>query len=93
MPSVMTGEIERLVATIGDGPVLIVGHTDDTPIEIGNDRLAELRAEAVAKVFIAEGIASDRITTLGRGDSEPIADNGQASGRAKNRRIEIFVAC
>ena len=46
----------------------------------------------LAQLFAARGVASHRISIDGRGSHEPIADNGTAAGRAKNRRVEIFVA-
>lgn len=71
--------------------VMIIGHTDDRKIAIGNQRLSEERAFAVKKALIADGIAEDRIMTAGKGASQPIADNNTSEGRAQNRRIEAYL--
>ncbi|MGM3099360.1 OmpA family protein, partial [Bacillus cereus group sp. BC327] len=50
------------------------------------------RAAATRDYLVSRGVASKRISIDGRGEQEPIADNATAAGRAKNRRVEIFVA-
>ena len=49
------------------------------------------RAEAVRSYLVSHGIASDRITAVGHGKSDPVADNASPEGRADNRRVEIVV--
>jgi outer membrane protein OmpA-like peptidoglycan-associated protein len=71
--------------------VLIEGFTDSRGSEQYNQQLSERRAEAVAQALIADGIASDRITTRGHGEQYPIATNDTDAGRQKNRRVEITI--
>jgi outer membrane protein OmpA-like peptidoglycan-associated protein len=72
--------------------VRVVGHTDNTGSEEGNERLSVSRADSVRNHLVARGVSTTAITTDGRGSREPLADNGTPAGRAQNRRVEIFVA-
>lgn len=67
----------------------IVGHTDASGSEQLNQAISEDRAAAVMKFLIEQGIEPLRLQAFGYGDSSPIADNGTAEGRARNRRIEL----
>ena len=67
----------------------IVGHTSSRGDAELNKRLSKRRAEAVKRALIKLGITADRITTEGRGEEEPIADNNTPEGRYINRRVEI----
>ncbi|WP_460564342.1 OmpA family protein [Hydrogenophaga aquatica] len=71
--------------------VIAVGHTDSVGSEAYNQRLSVARAESVKAYLVNQGIPADRVRTEGRGESEPIASNDTAEGRAKNRRVEITV--
>jgi len=71
--------------------VRIVGHTDNTGSDAINNPLSEERAVSVRNYLEDRGISGSRIETAGRGDHEPIADNNTEAGRAKNRRVEIFL--
>ncbi|VAW51005.1 hypothetical protein MNBD_GAMMA05-2355 [hydrothermal vent metagenome] len=71
--------------------VIIEGYTDDTGAASFNQQLSEKRAEAVKTELVANGANPDKISTVGYGESTPIADNSTRKGRAKNRRIEIKV--
>jgi OOP family OmpA-OmpF porin len=66
----------------------VVGHTDNTGSEKYNQKLSERRANSVRTMLIQQGIEAARITTEGRGELEPKADNSTAEGRQANRRIE-----
>jgi len=70
----------------------IEGHTDNAGNDDANMKLSEDRAEAVKTYLVSKGISADRITAEGFGETMPIADNGTAAGRTKNRRVEIKVA-
>jgi outer membrane protein OmpA-like peptidoglycan-associated protein len=72
--------------------VTIVGHTDNSGTDAVNDPLSVNRASSARKYLTERGIASSRITIDGRGSHEPVAANDSAANRAKNRRVEIFVA-
>lgn len=69
----------------------IEGYTDSSGSDSENRTLSERRAQAVADRLVSEGIDSSRIRVVGRGEDEPIADNGTDAGRASNRRVEIVV--
>ena len=73
-----------------DAAIVITGHTDDTGPREYNQTLSENRAKAVKKYLCDHhGIKSSRITTYGYGETRPIAPNGTAEGRLKNRRVEF----
>lgn len=69
----------------------IEGHTDSQGPEELNEELSYNRAEAVRDYLAERGVDSSRIRTEGRGESEPIASNKSAEGRANNRRVEIVI--
>ncbi|MDN3550580.1 OmpA family protein [Mucilaginibacter aquaedulcis] len=71
--------------------ILIVGHTDDTGSDSHNQDLSVRRAESVKSYIVADNVSGSRLTTSGKGESEPIADNTTAAGRAQNRRVEIVI--
>ena len=72
--------------------VRIVGHTDSTGSDAVNEPLSVNRAANTRQYLAARGVDPARISIDGRGSREPIADNSTAAGRAKNRRVEIYVA-
>lgn len=69
----------------------VVGYTDSVGSEASNLTLSERRAGSVADFLIAQGVPADKLTREGKGESDPVADNETAEGRAKNRRVEIYV--
>ena len=71
--------------------LMIVGHTDNTGSEAINNPLSVERANSVRDYLTARGVAGARVDTAGRGEREPVADNTTEAGRAKNRRVEIFL--
>ncbi len=87
--------LDRFATTLNQNPVTtlrIVGHTDNVGSDATNNPLSVNRAAATRDYLVSRGVASKRISIDGRGEQEPIADNATAAGRAKNRRVEIFVA-
>lgn len=74
----------------GNVKVEVAGHTDSIGTEEYNMGLSLRRAEAVRSYLIDRGIAADRLTVKGYGESQPIADNATAAGRFKNRRVELI---
>ena len=70
---------------------IAVGHTDSVGTVEYNQRLSVARATSVMTYMVSQGIPSNLIRVEGKGKSEPVADNANAEGRAKNRRVEIFV--
>lgn len=71
--------------------VRIVGHTDSTGPEALNDRLSLERAQATKNYLVSRGVNPHQVQVAGRGEHEPIADNRTESGRARNRRVEVFL--
>ena len=69
----------------------IIGHTDSTGSDAVNNPLSIARAESTRNFLTMRGISGARIQVEGRGSHQPIADNATADGRARNRRVEIFV--
>jgi outer membrane protein OmpA-like peptidoglycan-associated protein len=68
----------------------ITGHTDNVGAAASNLDLSQRRAAAVAKVLASElGIAADRFSTDGKGDTQALASNAKPEGRAMNRRVEF----
>ena len=74
-----------------DVDVMIVGHTDATGTDDYNMNLSYRRANSAAQYLQQQGVASSRIETAGRGESEPIASNDDDAGRAENRRVEVAI--
>jgi len=72
--------------------VRIVGHTDNTGSDAINNPLSINRAQSARDYLVSRGVAASRISIDGRGAREPIADNSTEAGRARNRRIDIFLA-
>ena len=71
--------------------VRVVGHTDNVGSDALNDPLSINRAASVRNYLVSRGVASGVISIDGRGEREPIASNETAEGRARNRRVEIFM--
>lgn len=69
--------------------VEVAGHTDSTGSDAYNQGLSERRADSVSAYLAAQGVISQRVITLGMGESRPIADNSSESGKQANRRVEI----
>jgi outer membrane protein OmpA-like peptidoglycan-associated protein len=71
--------------------VRIIGHTDSTGSDAINNPLSVNRAASTRDYLVARGVAGQRIAIDGRGSTQPIADNASEAGRARNRRVEIYV--
>ena len=69
--------------------VTVIGHTDSKGSASFNQKLSEERAKAVESELIKGGVKASRVSAMGKGEEEPIADNNTAEGRAENRRIEV----
>jgi outer membrane protein OmpA-like peptidoglycan-associated protein len=84
--------LNNVVKILSENPsfkVDIEGHTDTTGTASKNQTLSENRAASVKVYLVSEGIDPSRITWKGYGSDKPIADNRTATGRAKNRRVEM----
>lgn len=69
--------------------VIATGHTDSIGTERYNQKLSERRAAAVKAYLVSKGIPASKITTIGKGETQPVATNKTAAGRQKNRRVDI----
>jgi outer membrane protein OmpA-like peptidoglycan-associated protein len=73
----------------GDVKVEVAGYTDSRGTDEYNQNLSVRRADAVRTYLIGKGIAADRLTAKGYGESNPVADNDTDEGRSENRRVEL----
>jgi len=74
-----------------DTELMIVGHTDARGEDAYNQRLSERRANAATAYLAQLGVPRERISAAGRGESEPVADNGTDAGMQANRRVEVAI--
>ena len=84
-------KLGNILTRYDETTVLISGHTDSTGSEALNHSLSVDRAGAVRNILLASGMAGNRVTVVGFGESRPIADNSTAYGRQVNRRVEIKI--
>jgi OOP family OmpA-OmpF porin len=71
--------------------ILIEGHTDAIGSEEYNLILSKKRAQAVLDFMVSQGVAADRLSSEGYGESRPVADNETEEGRQKNRRVDLVI--
>ena len=71
--------------------IKVNGHTDSTGTDAYNQGLSERRAASVVDYLVSQGVAPDKLSSEGFGESKPVADNSSKEGRAENRRVEIMV--
>ena len=86
-----TVRVEKFSTFLKNAPqykAQIIGHTDSTASDAHNDKLSTNRATAVKDMIVKNGVAADRVSAVGKGEKEPVANNKTKEGRAENRRIE-----
>jgi OmpA-OmpF porin, OOP family len=71
--------------------IKVIGHTDSIGSDTYNQALSERRASSVAAYLLSQGVAPNKLTSEGKGQSEPVADNETEAGRATNRRVELHI--
>jgi len=74
-----------------DRDVEIEGHTDNVGSDTSNQSLSERRAESVKSYLLQQGIGTQRLSSTGKGEGQPIGDNNTETGRQQNRRVEIII--
>ena len=72
-------------------PIRIEGHTDSRGNPNSNQLLSQKRADSVRDALIAAGVSANRMTSIGMGEDNPVADNETEEGRAKNRRVDVIL--
>ncbi len=90
----LQSDLRIIARNLIDNPnsqIFVVGHTDNTGSAEYNQGLSERRAGSVAAILRNAGVPSHRVNAIGRGLTQPIADNSTAQGRAQNRRVEIII--
>jgi len=90
----MRSVLDPFANSLKDDPnarVTIVGHTDSTGSDAINNPLSMERAQSVRDYLAARGVSPTRVEVAGHGEREPVADNSSDAGRAKNRRVEIYL--
>jgi outer membrane protein OmpA-like peptidoglycan-associated protein len=89
-----TDSLNKLVAFLNQYPdrnIMIEGHTDNVGSDASNLALSERRAGSVHTYLLQQGVGSQRISSSGLGESQPIADNDTDTGRQQNRRVEVII--
>lgn len=84
--------VKEIATMLKSAPTLkisIEGHTDNVGTPASNLKLSEARAKSVMEAVVKAGIAKDRLSSKGLGQTTPIADNRSDDGKAKNRRVEL----
>ncbi|MFN1834365.1 OmpA family protein [Balneola sp. MJW-20] len=84
-------DLSKILQKYEDTNIMVAGHTDDTGTEEYNQKLSEQRAMSVAEYTAFTGVEASRMTIIGYGESQPVADNSTVEGRQLNRRVEIAI--
>ena len=90
----MFSVLDPFASNLRDDPkarIDIVGHTDSTGSDAVNNPLSVERANSVRDYLLSRGVPAASVRIEGRGEREPVADNGTEAGRARNRRVEVFL--
>jgi len=83
--------VAQILRAYPHSEVTLVGHTDNVGDAAQNLKLSQARVDRMAQLLVHTGILRRRISTIGHGMADPIADNGTDQGKARNRRIELVV--
>ena len=90
-----TANLDRVTAFMNEYPkrtAAIEGFTDSMGSEEMNQSLSQRRADAVKSYLVGQGVGSARLSSSGRGENAPVADNESAAGRQQNRRVEVVIS-
>ncbi len=83
-------QLARILNFVPEIRLEVNGYTDNIGTEVANRRLSEKRANRVRDYLVTQGVDTERIKVFGKGETNFVASNQTAAGRAKNRRIEII---
>jgi len=86
------GKLSNFLNKYPERSLVIEGHTDSVGSESSNQSLSQRRADSVRQYLLQQGVAANRLTAVGKGESYPVASNDSTSGRALNRRVEVIIA-
>lgn len=87
-------QLDSIMGKLEDADVVsikVVGFTDSVGSDTYNQALSQRRASSVAEYLLSQGVAPNKLTSEGKGESQPVADNETDEGRAKNRRVELHI--
>jgi len=84
-------KLAKILNKYGKTELLIIGHTDSTGSAQYNQGLSIRRAQAVEQYLLARKVVTQRLSSYGKGESQPVASNATAAGRRLNRRVDILV--
>ena len=88
----LLGKVRTALAEFPESTVVIEGHTDSFGSDTSNQQLSQARANAVLQYLVSAGAVSPvTSTSLGYGESRPVASNETNDGRRRNRRIDIVI--
>jgi chemotaxis protein MotB len=96
----MIANLAKKLAPTQQNHLLVSGYTDNAPIGPGlrqqgvtsNEELSQKRADAVLQFLVSQGVKTDLVSAKGFGDTNPVAPNDTAQGRAQNRRVELSLS-
>jgi outer membrane protein OmpA-like peptidoglycan-associated protein len=86
------GNVANVLREYPQTTIDVVGHADSTGEDAYNQNLSERRAMNVSSVLLSGGVIRERLVATGYGESRPIADNSTDYGRARNRRVEVYIS-
>jgi OOP family OmpA-OmpF porin len=83
--------VAQILRAYPHSEVTLIGHTDNVGQAAENLKLSQARVDRMAQLLVHGGVERRRITTIGHGMADPIADNRTEQGKALNRRVELIV--
>ncbi len=84
-------QLAEAAVLAGTWTIEVSGHTDASGPSPGNQRLSEGRAQSAAQRLVTQGVSAVQVTSIGRGEDEPVATNDTEEGKLANRRVEFLV--